>query len=117
MVDKWIVADVEQGEPTMAWEVRNGVRYYYVGSRRGGRVCKRYLGRGPAAELAAAALEDAVARRADARAELHADQGRLAGPERALRELDEACDLLMAAELTAAGYHRQNYSAWRRRRA
>ena len=101
----------------MAWESRNGVRYYYVGLRRSGRVCKRYLGRGPAAELAAAALEDAVARRADRRAELQAVRSCLAGPEVALRELSEACDLLMAAELTAAGFHRHNYSAWRRRRA
>ena len=101
----------------MAWEARNGVRYYYAASCREGRVCKHYLGRGPAAELAAAAFDDAAAVRVEAAARLDAEGGRLRAPEWALEALDEACDTLAAAALTAAGYHRANYSAWRRRRA
>ena len=41
----------------MAWEYRNGKRYYYLSQRENGRVRKLYFGSGPEAELAAATVE------------------------------------------------------------
>src|SRR4051794_40117551 len=100
----------------MAWEVRNGLRYYYRAARREGRTIKHYVGRGPAAELAARL--DARARRERARAAeaLRAEEGRCAEADRASGEFDAMYDLLVSAALHAAGFHRHRSGPWRRRR-
>ena len=96
----------------MAWEARGGSRYFYKVSRDGGRVRRLYLGNGPVAELAA---RDAELRRAERRARARS-QARLEAAEAASRELAELADLLARAALVAAGYHRHDRGAWRRRR-
>lgn len=100
----------------MAWASRPGGTYYYRNEWVDGRVVTRYFGRGPAAELAAGLDALARQRRRDEAEALRAEQARLRPLEAALAALDAACDLMVEAELTAAGYHRPNYGAWRRRR-
>ena len=100
----------------MSWETHRGGRYYYAVTRQGGRLVKRYLGRGPLAELAAGIDAEARAGRAADTERLRAERARFDGADRALRALDEACALLMTAELIVAGYHKHNDSEWRRRR-
>jgi len=104
----------------MAFETRKvgGTGYFYL-SRRDpstGKVVKRYLGRGAKADAAAKALNERRQQRAAerltverTRAELHAADGMMA-------ELERAAATLMEATLYAAGFHRANYSRWRRRR-
>ena len=101
----------------MGWERRPGGNYYYRSIRTGdGHVGKRYFGNGVAAEVAAGLDAEARARR---RAEAEAARSlreRLATPDAAMAALDAACALALEAALVSAGFHRQNYSAWRRRR-
>ena len=100
----------------MAWETRKERPYYYAAARVDGRVVKTYFGRGQAARLAASFDAEARANRAAERAALAALREQLAGPDRALSELETASDQLLEAGLLAAGYHRTNYGPWRRRR-
>jgi hypothetical protein len=107
------------GLTAMAWETRgrNGRRYYYSARWSGGRSLKHYFGNGPLAELAAEFDAEARRQRVAEADAVQAERSRLEPAERAMRALDAACELMLAATLTAAGYHRENYSAWRRRRA
>ncbi len=59
----------------MSWEVRNRrpTRYYYTARKVNGRVLKGYVGRGPAAELAASLDAQARRRRAEAAEALRAE--------------------------------------------
>ena len=100
----------------MAWASRPGGTYYYRNQWVDGRAVTRYLGRGPAAELAAGLDALARQRRRDEAEALRAERARLGPPEAALAALEAACKLMVEAGLTAAGYHRPNYGAWRRRR-
>ena len=100
----------------MPWETRGERRYFYRSRWVGGRSVRRYIGRGPAGELAERLDQEARLRRAAEAEALRVEQARLEPPEGALRALDAACSLLIEATLTAAGFHRPNYGAWRRRR-
>jgi hypothetical protein len=100
----------------MGWEKRHGGTYYYRPVRRAGRVEKEYFGNGVAAR--AAAWLDAEAgrlRRSEAET-LRGWRDRLAPLDGAAAALDGACRLMLEATLISAGYHRQNYCEWRRRR-
>ena len=94
---------------TMAWEKRGQHLYYYRVHRRNGRVVKEYLGRGPAA--VAAAQQDAARQ-----AERAARQLDLAVTEQIMAAGKEA-DALVDAALLAAGYHRPQRKAWRKRKS
>jgi hypothetical protein len=99
----------------MGWEARPSGRFYYRSRRVGGRVLKTYLGNGPAARLAA--LMDGEAeglRRAEAAA-IAAERARVGPAEEAIARLEAACELVLEATLTAAGYHRVDHGPWRRR--
>jgi hypothetical protein len=101
----------------MGWERRAQCRdtYFYTARKVGGRVVKRYIGRGPLADVAAA--QDAVVK-ADRRASIAAVRNMatlMAPADSTLRALDHICDLLAAANLAAAGYLRNHYE-WRRPR-
>ena len=77
---------------------------------------KEYVGNGPAAELAARL--DARARRERERAAevLREERSRCEPADRAAREFEAVCDLLMSAGMHAAGFHRHRSGPWRRRR-
>jgi hypothetical protein len=101
----------------MAWETRaRGGRYYTRSRKVGGRVVREYVGRGLVGELAA--REDAARRAARETAAEARRRDRLTA--RALGDLvaglDALADDLTSATLAAAGYHRHDRGAWRRRR-
>lgn len=97
----------------MGWESRGGNRFFYRSLRRNGRVVRRYLGRGPHAELAARMLDDARFKRVEARNAVKADRLAFEPLERLMGELEEACRRLSEIALSASGYRRVNF-AWRR---
>jgi hypothetical protein len=100
----------------MAWEKRPGGVYYYTSKRVDGRVVKRYFGRGPLAKIAFE-LDARARRERQSQAEiLGAERAALGTAEDLMESLDEACRLMTEAAFTAAGYHRQNFSAWRKKR-
>jgi hypothetical protein len=104
-------------EDAVAWERRKGHRYYYTARRSESGVAKAYFGRGPLAE-AVAGLDDQQRRRRAAQAAAErADRAQLEPADQALAAFEAAADLVMTAVLTIHGFHRQNYSRWRRRRA
>jgi hypothetical protein len=90
----------------MSWESRKGRgRYYYTARRDAhGRVAKTYVGTGPAAELAAQLDAETRQRRADETATVRAASVTLATLDAAMRDLDAACGLALAAGLATAGY-------------
>jgi hypothetical protein len=100
----------------MPWREVRGGRYYYRCRRVGGRPVQLHLGRGAAAELAAAA--DALRRveRAVERDERKAEQARWESALAPLLELCRAADLLARATLMLAGYRPHARSSWRRKR-
>src|SRR5262245_27869044 len=100
----------------MAWAQQHRQRYYYRNVRDGARVHRRYLGRGPEADLAAALVEQ---RRQDRLAQREWWRGEQAGWEAAERPclaLAAGTDMLVEAVLFANGYWRHNRGRWRRRR-
>jgi hypothetical protein len=100
----------------MAWERRGSNRYYYQCERIDGRVRKKYVGAGEVAQAIAYADEtirrSRVVQSERARVELEEAKSLASAGE----ELWEAADILAAAELVAAGYHRHK-GQWRMRRA
>jgi hypothetical protein len=100
----------------MGWERRHGGTYYYRPVRRAGRVEKEYFGNGVAARAAASLDAEAEQRRRSEAETVRAWRDRLAPLDGAVAALDGACRLMLEATLISAGYHRQNYSAWRRKR-
>ena len=100
----------------MGWETRNGSRYYYAARKEGDRVVKEYLGRGPAAELAAGLDASARRRRAERVEARRAEEARIEPAVRALKALDGACRLRLETAMNEAGFARRNFGPWRRRR-
>jgi hypothetical protein len=100
----------------MAWETRGNHRYYYTARWEGGRCVKDYHGRDAIGERAAALVEGSRRRLAQDAAARRLERSGLVAAEQALKVLDEACTILMASVLTAAGFHRSNFSRRRRRR-
>jgi hypothetical protein len=94
----------------MGWE--RG--YYYRVRKVNGRVVRKYVGRGAAAELAAAldGLEREQRRRVATEQRREADS--LAALDAALRAVAAATDRAVRATLLAAGYRRHHRSEWRR---
>jgi hypothetical protein len=104
----------------MALETRKpgGAKYLYLSHRdpATGQVKKVYLGRGPKADAAAAELEARRKRRLDERLAAERLAAELRPAEHVMAALDAAATLLMEASLLVRGYHRANYSRWRKRR-
>jgi hypothetical protein len=98
------------------WESRKRGRYYYRCRRRGDRVIKSYLGRGPIADVAAYMDDAARELRRAHRAEVQAARARDAAMEAQLVAFDEACRLAVEAHLRAAGFNRSRSREWRRPR-
>jgi hypothetical protein len=97
----------------MAWEKHGERRYFYKCVRRNGKVVKVYYGAGPVGRLAA---EVGALRRAERQAEADARKARKDRLDAAVtltQDLSRGCDLLAAATLLAAGYHRPSRHLWR----
>jgi hypothetical protein len=95
----------------MAWE--RG--YYYRSWKVNGRVVREYVGRGPAAEMAAQLDEMRREERKAAAAAWHAEKARLDALDGHVAALICATDLATAAAMLAARYHQHNRQ-WRRKR-
>ena len=97
----------------MAWEKYGARRYYYRCVRRDGAVKKLYYGAGATGQLAA---EVDALRRAERQAEADARKARKDRLDAAVtltQDLSRGCDLLAAATLLVAGYHRPSRHLWR----
>jgi hypothetical protein len=93
----------------MAYEARNGKRYFYRKRRAGGRVTSAYVGSGPAGELAQAEAARGQAERAAWRETVETVRTREA-------EIELAGELIRAltrGTLLATGYRRHK-GQWRR---
>jgi len=91
-------------EARLSWDRKQGDRrFYYASVREGGRVRKKYIGRGQKAQdLAREVAERQAARQAD-RAARMAEQTRVAAAERRLRDLRNMVGLLVRVVLEGAG--------------
>src|SRR5262249_49740661 len=105
-----------EGADTMSWEARPGGTYYYRSIRIGGRVKKRYYGRGALATQVEWLDAEARRRRSDERDALHTEQRRLGPLEKVMKDLEEACRWMLEASLLGAGYYQWNRT-WRFRSA
>jgi hypothetical protein len=99
----------------VAWERRGGNLYYYQAEREDGRVRKRYIGAGEAAELVAHADATIRRTRTERRKRAQAEIEEAEGLASMADELNDATEVLARAEMLAAGYHRRK-GEWRRRR-
>jgi hypothetical protein len=100
----------------MAWVLVQGRRYYCRHRRIGGRSRRIHVGRGPAAEMAAAIDELRRLGRAIQRRQLEEERKRLQGAGAALEAVCEGTDVLARAALVAAGFYRHDRGEWRRYR-
>lgn len=102
----------------MAWEKRRGTRalYYFRSIRKGRSVRKVYYGRSQLAHQAAQEDADRRASRAAERLALVDKISRSQPLATLTANLDGDTQVLVEAEMLAAGFHRQNYSRWRHRR-
>ena len=100
----------------MAWEERNGTRYYYRKHRTpGGTVKSQYVGRGPVAKMIAAAdRREREAREAERR-RLEKMKEKLLRQRDRVREVQEAIRAVERAALLLNGYHTHK-GQWRKRR-
>lgn len=99
----------------MAWEARGGQLYYYRSKREGRKVRKIYLGRGPAARLAAQQDAEAKRRREAERRELlrlRVQMGQLGAVDDLI---ERGLGVLTTATLYTEGYH-EHHGEWRKRR-
>ena len=102
----------------MAWETRSssGRRYYFTAKKVNGRVVKRYIGAGDLAEAMACLEALDRERREEQRAAVKAQRDRLDALDQRVAELSRAVDAALHDALSAAGYHRHDRGAWRKRR-
>ena len=98
----------------MAWQPRSETehRYYVRRCYRDGRRCHEYLGRGPAAVLAAETDARQWAELQTGWASARTEKGQLTDGSEPLDALDEHLQLLIKAALFAAGF-RQVDCPWR----
>lgn len=100
----------------MGWEKRGKHDYFYTTRRIDGRAVRHYHGRRPAAQVLAATVAHRkasiqAARDADRRA-----QAELAPILIVCQRVHVEGHELFRAAMEAAGFHRHNYGAWRRKR-
>ena len=99
----------------MAWEERNGNRYYYRKRREGGRVVSEYIGGSDLAE-AFVYLDEIEQDQRELEREI--DRAERQEQQEIDHQVDEVISLartLADATLLAAGYHRHK-GQWRKRR-
>jgi hypothetical protein len=99
----------------MAWEVKDGRRYYYRCLRQGKRIRHLYLGKGPEAERAAAEDRQRQEERQRAWEARRADNALHQHATAPLLQLTNLTELMTQTALVGAGFHRQDRSPWRKR--
>jgi hypothetical protein len=104
---------MRSGVAHMGWDMRG---YYYRVRRVGGKVVRQYVGRGPLADLVAAADESDRLIRDQDREAAKAVSAELSDLEDGLRGLDELVEAVARALLLAAGYRRHKRGEWRKHR-
>ena len=101
----------------MAWETRKRGGPYYTRSRReGGRVVRDYLGRGETAHLIARMDELDRQQQEDERETERRLRQEIEAREREVGAQFAEVEAVLRQVLEAAGYHRHNRGAWRKRR-
>jgi hypothetical protein len=90
----------------MAWQSRNGHRYYYEATRVNGRPENRYLGRGEQAEQVAAEIEERKASRIQTSLEILGALEQVTVADHLAKLYDEGMDSLLEACLRTQGYYR-----------
>ena len=99
----------------MGWEERRGRLYYYRSVREGKRVRKEYIGGGALGQILAQLDELNRLQREVEEASWREERERLQRSAGFLRELQEAAEILIRAELLVAGFHKRK-GEWRRLR-
>jgi len=99
----------------MGWEERRGRLYYYRSVRQGKRVRKEYVGGGAFGQLLAQLDELERLQREEEEASWKEEREHLERSAGFLRELQEAAEILIRAELLVAGFHKRK-GEWRRLR-
>ncbi len=99
----------------MAWEDRNGNRYYYRKRRIGDRVVSEYMGGGELASLFVMIDEGEQERRQWEREATRAERQEQQELDHQVDEVISLARTLADATLLAAGYHRHK-GQWRKRR-
>jgi hypothetical protein len=100
----------------MAWEQRKSAKYFYASRRLGRRVRKLYFGRGPHAEVAAAALDAARQQRRQAAAAAREEQAKFQEIDHLLADFHGQSGDWLAPALIAQGFHQHDRGQWRRRK-
>jgi hypothetical protein len=99
----------------MAWEDRNGKRYYYRKRREGGRVISEYVGGGLSGEITETLDRQDRAETEYKRRELRRQKQATAAIDRQVGEVEKYAKAIMQAGLLLAGYHAPKRQ-WRKRR-
>jgi hypothetical protein len=97
----------------MAWEKRGGRAYFYRSVREQGRVKKLYYGNGPVARFAAGVDARCRAERKCAEDARRSRRDQLDTALTLTEALTRGCELVAAATLLVAGYHRPARHGWR----
>src|SRR5262249_37595019 len=100
----------------MAWHQQGTRTYYYRSVRIGGRPVRRYVGAGPAAELAAAVDELRRLERTIEARECRDEEARLREAEVPLLELCGGAELLNPGAPESGGLPGHDRGEWRKRR-
>jgi hypothetical protein len=89
--------------------------YYYRSVRKGERVRKEYVGGGALGEVAAELDEVKRRQRQEESAYWREERERLERSAAFVRELEEAAEVFIRAQLLASGFHKHK-GQWRRQR-
>ena len=100
----------------MAWDIRNGKRYYYRSRRRGHQVVREYVGTGSIAEREAALDARRRVNEQAQREARRAEQNLVKEAETPALELVRLSDLILRATLVGSGFHQHDRGPWRKRK-
>src|SRR5207248_1754625 len=98
---------------SMAWERSGKRKYFYRSVRNGDKVRRDYYGAGQGGQIAAAADALNHAERKAHRETARKERKVLHDAVALVLRLNEWCDLVTAAALLAAGFHRPRRHDWR----
>jgi len=97
----------------MAWEQKNGCRFFTHSYRQNGRVRRRYYGTGAMGDFAEAVLAMRRTSRQSTTAARQTNTRTWDAATACLRDFIAATDHLVAAALLVAGYYQHARSEWR----